>query len=93
MRCRALLVLQLRNAWAIAQVLNRTLVLPDFWSAQDRCAALTIAQRVALSSCPECGGSHGADEEPQATWAVQVLGTAQRQDAGIRAGPAVSGAG
>lgn len=32
------LLLQLRSAWAIAQALNRTLVLPEFWSGQDRCA-------------------------------------------------------
>lgn len=31
-------LLQLRSAWAIAQSLNRTLVLPEFWSGQDRCA-------------------------------------------------------
>ncbi len=29
-------MLQLRSAWAIAQALNRTLVLPELWSGQDR---------------------------------------------------------
>jgi hypothetical protein len=40
LRCGGCLLLQLRSAWAIAQVLNRTLVLPEFWSGQDRCAVL-----------------------------------------------------
>jgi hypothetical protein len=40
-------LLQLRSAWAIAQALNRTLVLPEFWSGQDR----SVSCRCAVCTC------------------------------------------